>query len=405
MASRDLDLVICGATGFTGRYVLDALNESPELPGLRVALAGRRREALAARAARLTKATVPVECIVVDASDEAGLAALAARTTAVLTTVGPYLRHGLPLARACAHQGTHYIDLTGEPPFIKKSIDTLHATAMATGARIVHCGGFDSVPSDLGTLLLQETAIADGGPCDDVVFTLMKARGGFSGGTAHSLLGVIDAAAKDPDARAAMREPYAFVPTGAHGADRGDRFDVRVDDDVGGVVGPFLMAPINTRVVRRSNHLLADRYGRGFRYREQMRFGRGLQGRLAAHAVRLALVGVVGIGATSPGRALLAKVFPAQGTGPSEESVRTGMFEAHLHGRRRSDGAHFKATVRAERDPGYGGTAIMIVEGALRLAKDQDLGAPGVTTPAAALGLPLVERLRRRGFTFSAARM
>ena len=405
MSTRDLDLVICGATGFTGRYVVDALNDSPELPGLRVALAGRRREALAACAARLTKATVPVEIVVVDASDEAGLRAMAARTTAVLTTVGPYLQHGLPLVRACAEAGTHCIDLTGEPPFIKKSIDTLHTTAKASGARIVHGGGFDSVPSDLGTLLLQETAIADGGPCDDVVFTLMRARGGFSGGTAHSLLGVIDAAAKDPDARAALRDPYAFVPTEARGSDRGDRFDVKVDEDIGGVVGPFIMGPINTRVVRRSNHLLGERYGRDFRYREQMRFGRGLKGRLAAHGVRLALGGVVGIGATSPGRALLAKVFPAPGTGPSEASVRTGMFEAHLHGRRRADGAHYQATVRAERDPGYGGTSIMIVEGALRLAKDRDLGEAGVSTPAAALGLPLVERLRRRGFIFSAARV
>jgi short subunit dehydrogenase-like uncharacterized protein len=307
--------------------------------------------------------------------------------------------------RACAQAGTHCIDLTGEPPFIKKSIDTLHATAKASGARIVHCGGFDSVPSDLGTLLLQETAIADGGPCDDVVFTLMKARGGFSGGTAHSLLGVIDAAAKDPDARAAMRDPYAFVPREARGNDRGDRFDVRIDDDIGGVVGPFMMGPINTRVVRRSNHLLGERYGRDFRYREQMRFGRGLKGRLAAHGVQLALGGVVGIGATGPGRTLLAKVFPAPGTGPSEESVRTGMFEAHLHGRRRADGAHYKATVRAERDPGYGGTSIMIVEGALRLARDRDLGEAGVSTPAAALGLPFIERLRRRGFIFSAARV
>lgn len=405
MASRDLDLVICGATGFTGRYVLDALNESPELPGLRVALAGRRREALAACAARLSGATHPVELIVVDANDEAGLRAMALRTTAVLTTVGPYLQHGLPLVRACAEAGTHCIDLTGEPPFIKKSIDTLHATAMATGARIVHCGGFDSVPSDLGTLVLQEAAIADGGPCDDVVFTLMKARGGFSGGTAHSLLGVIDAASKDPDARAAMRDPYAFVPKEARGRDRGDRFNVGVDGDVGGVVGPFLMAPINTRVVRRSNHLLDDRYGRDFRYREQMRFGRGLKGRLAAHGVQLALGGVVGVGATAPGRALLARIFPAQGTGPSEESVRNGMFEAHLHGRRRQDGAHYRAVVSVPRDPGYGGTAIMIVEGALRLAKDSDLGAPGVTTPAAALGLPLAERLRRRGFTITAARV
>jgi short subunit dehydrogenase-like uncharacterized protein len=233
----------------------------------------------------------------------------------------------------------------------------------------------------------------------------MRARGGFSGGTAHSLLGVIGAAATDPDARLAMRDPYSFVPREARGADRGERFDIRFDDNVGGVVGPFVMAPINTRIVRRTNYLLGGRYGREFRYREQMRFGRGLKARLTAHAVRLALGGAVGVGATAAGRALLAKVLPAQGTGPSEKAVRAGMFEAHVHGHRRADGARYRATVRVERDPGYGATAIMVVESALRLAQDTDLGDAGVTTPAAALGLPLVERLRRRGFTFSVARV
>ncbi len=406
MRTREFDVVICGATGFTGRYVLEALNESVELPSLRVALAGRNADALQQAARTLTRAESPVATIVVDAHDDAGLAQLARRTTAVLTTVGPYLRHGMPLARACATEGTHCIDLTGEPPFIKKSIDALHATAQASGARIVHCGGFDSVPSDLGTLLLQNAAIADGGPCDDVIGTLMKARGGFSGGTAHSLLAVLEAASSDPDARAAMRDPYAFVPAEARGSERGERFTVGDDPDIDGVVGPFLMGPINTRVVRRSNYLLGGRYGSTFRYREQMRVGRrGLRALATAHGMRLALMGTVGLGATAAGRALLRRVLPAPGTGPSPESIRTGMFELHVHGHRRADGAHYRCVVRAERDPGYGGTAIMIVEGALRLATDVDLGAAGVTTPAAALGVPLVERLRRRGFHFDVARV
>jgi short subunit dehydrogenase-like uncharacterized protein len=139
MSSRPLDLVVCGSTGFTGRYVIEALHESPELAaGLRVGLAGRDATKLRAKAALLTKAVAPVEVIVVDATDDAGLRAMAARTTAVLTTVGPYLQHGMPLARACAEEGTHCVDLTGEPPFIRRSIDALHATAKASGSRHAH---------------------------------------------------------------------------------------------------------------------------------------------------------------------------------------------------------------------------------------------------------------------------
>ncbi len=406
MSTRPLDLVLCGTTGFTGRYVVDVLRDSPELAqGLRVALAGRDAQKLQARAEVLSRARVPVEIVVVDAADGAGLRALAERTTAVLTTVGPYLRHGLPLARACAEAGTHCVDLTGEPPFVRRSIDELHATAQRTGARIVHCGGFDSVPSDLGTRVLQEAAIADGGPCDDVTFTLMKARGGFSGGTAHSLLAVIEAASHDEAARAVLRDPYAFVPDGPRGKDRGDPFVVRQDDDVDGVVGPFVMAAINARVVRRTQHLLGGRYGADFRYREQQRFGRGLRGRLIAHGVQAGLGAVVGLGASGLGRKLLERVFPAPGTGPSEQSVQGGFFECHLHGHRNHDGAHFVAVVKADKDPGYGGTACMIVEAALHLAAANDLGEPGVTTPAAALGLPYVERLRRHGFSFAARRV
>ena len=404
MASREFDIVLFGATGFTGALVGKALtNTAPA--GLRWAVAGRNRQKLEDTVKSWGSAASGVECIVVDANDDAALRSLAARTTVVVTTVGPYLRLGLPLVMACAEAGTHYADLTGEPPFIRRSIDAAHAIAKTSGARIVHCCGFDSIPSDLGTRFLQERAIADGGPCDLVRFTLVAISGGFSGGTAHSLLGVVEAAAADPLARKVLKDPYSLVPDGPRGPDRGDAFAVSFDDDVKGWVGPFVMGSINTRVVRRSNHLLAQRYGDAFSYLEQQRFGSGVKGRLLAHGVQLGLGAVVAAAASGPGRALLGTVFPAPGTGPSEQSRDNGFFTAHLHGRRTSDGAHYKAIVAGHKDPGYAGTAIMLSQSALCLAKD-DLDSPGgVTTPAAAMGLTLVARLQAQGMGFSVERL
>ena len=404
MRARDFDIVLFGATGFTGALVGQALaNTAPA--GLRWAVAGRNREKLEATVAGWGKAGEGVACLVVDAGDTAALRALAARTSVVVTTVGPYLRLGLPLVMACAEAGTHYADLTGEPPFIRRSIDAAHAIAKASGARIVHCCGFDSIPSDLGTRVLQERAIVDGGPCDVVRFTLVALSGGFSGGTAHSLLGVVEAAASDPLARKVLKDPYSLVPDGPRGPDRGDAFAVSFDDDVKGWVGPFVMGSINTRVVRRSNHLLGQRSGDAFSYLEQQRFGGGTKGRLMAHGVHLGLGAVVGVAASSPGRALLGKVFPAPGTGPSEHSREHGFFTAHIHGRRTSDGAHYRVVVTGHKDPGYAGTAIMLSQSGLCLASDDLDSLGGVTTPAAAMGPALVARLQQQGMGFAVERL
>ena len=408
MSTRDLDIVLFGATGFTGTLVAQALLSTDEVRtgGARVALAGRSKTKLEAVLRNLDvddDIRARTELVVVDAADVPALKALAARTKVVCTTVGPYLEHGLPLVAACAENGTHYCDLTGEPPFIRRSIDNNGEAARTSGARIVHCCGFDSIPSDLGTLLLQQAAIDDGGPCQKVVYTLGRVKGGFSGGTAHSMLGIFEAASKDKAVRKTMSDPYSLVPDGKRGSDRGDRFSVHHDADVDGFVGPFLMGPINTRIVRRTNHMLEQRYGDDFSYGEQHRFGRGVKGRLIANGVRAGLVATMGVGSNKAGRALLGRVFPAPGEGPSKEERESGFFEGHFHGRR-DDGAHFSAFVRGEKDPGYAGTAIMLSQAALSLAFDT-LGAPGVTTPAAALGMPLVERLRRQGMTFTAQRV
>ncbi len=400
--SRDYDIVLFGATGFTGALTAIAIAESDEVKGgLRFAIAGRNRAKLEAVA--LTCGNPAIE--VVDATDDVALRALAERSVMIVTTVGPYLRHGLPLTKACAAAGTHYADLTGEAPFIRRSIDANHVVAAKTGARITHCCGFDSIPSDLGAFQLQSAAIADGGACDVVRYTMMAASGGVSGGTAHSLLEIMEAASSDPGARRALQDPYSLVPDGVRGPDRGEGFGVRFDDDVDGWVGPFFMGPINTRVVRRSNHLLGQRYGNAFSYREQMRTGHGVTGYLGARGLQLGLGAMMGVAATSPGRALLDKVMPAAGTGPDEKSRETGFFTAHLHGHRSSDGAHFKSVVKGFKDPGYGGTAIMLAQSALCLATDTLDSAGGVTTPAAAMGEHLLRRLQRARMEFSVQRV
>ncbi len=408
--SRTFDLLVFGSTGFTGRFVIDALRESDEAKaGLRIGLVGRNASKLEGMKDRLCADGAvqddAVSVIVKDSGDADGLDDVVKDARVVLTTVGPYLSVGKPLVAACAKAGTHYVDLTGEPPFIRHSIDKHHTEAQASGARIVHCCGFDSIPSDLGALVLQHAAIDDGGPCERVVYTMMAASGGFSGGTAHSLLSVVELAASDKDARRIMSDPYSLVPDGPRGPDKGERFDIGIDKDIGAVVGPFVMGPINTRVVRRSNALMGHRYGENFSYAEQMRCGRGLKGHLVGNGIRFALGAVLGLGASSAGRSILKRVFPAQGAGPSDDAVAKGFFAGELHGHRR-DGAHFRAKVKHRKDPGYGGTADMIVESALRLLDDEStLGLAGVTTPAAALGMPLVERLRRRGMTFAAERV
>jgi len=400
--NRDFDIVLFGATGFTGALTATALAESAEVKGgLRLALAGRNRSKLEAVAARCGSPAIEV----VDATDAAALLALAKRSRVIATTVGPYLLHGLPLATACAAAGTHYADLTGEPPFIRQNIDANHRIARDSGARLVHCCGFDSIPSDLGTLLLQDHASDNGGACDIVRFTLMAARGGVSGGTAQSLLAIMNAASKDAKLRKVMADPYSLVPDGPRGVDRGDNFSVRHDDDVGAWVGPFFMGPVNSRVVRRSHHLKGECWGKSFSYAEQMRTGRGAGGYAAARALQLGLGGLVGVAATGPGRALLDKVLPASGEGPDEKARNSGFFTAHVHGHRTSDGAHFRSVVKGHKDPGYGGTAVMLSQSALCLATS-DLGsAGGVTTPAAAMGAQLTARLQQQGMEFSVSRL
>jgi short subunit dehydrogenase-like uncharacterized protein len=397
--------VVFGATGFAGRLVARYLaGHAPA--GVRIGLAGRSGQRLAEVRAGLGGAASAWPLLTADSSDPASVAALAHSARVLATTAGPYRRHGLVLVEACARAGTHYADLSGELLFIRASIDRCHELAASTGTRIVHSCGFDSVPSDLGVLLLYQAArAADAGDLLDTTLLVTALKGGVSSGTLTSGLGQLDEVAGSPERRRMAEDPYALSPDRAGEPDLGDERDldwVRYDADLGSWIGPFIMADFNTRVVRRSNALQGWAYGRRFRYREVIGFGAGPVAAARAAAVATALKGAAVALAFRPSRALAGQLVPMLGEGPSEKTRRTGYFRIQIDGRT-SDGARYLAKVEARGDPGSAATSVMLAESALCLALDGDRlpDRAGVLTPATALGAALAGRLRSAGQTLS----
>ena len=399
MAARDLDVVLFGATGFVGKLTAEYLARAA--PGeARIGLAGRSQEKLEHVRDELGAAAADWPLIVADATDRTALTELAERTTAVATTVGPYRQYGMPLVEACSGAGTHYADLTGEPLFMRETIERLDEPAKASGARIVHTCGFDSIPSDIGVLTLHEAA----GELTDTTLVVRRMRGGVSGGTLASLKGTVDDVKKDRSLARVLADPYALSPDRDAEPDLGKEADLRgaeYSDELGTWFGPFVMAPVNTRVVRRSNALQGWAYGRGFRYREVMEFGGGAIGRAKALGMGGGMLALTAGLALPPSRLLLDHVLPDPGEGPKEELVRRGFFEIEIHART-SAGERHVCRVKAQGDPGYGATSVMLGESALCLALDGDRlpDAAGVLTPATAMGSALADRLRAAGQTF-----
>ena len=408
-AERSVDVALFGATGFTGKLVaLYLANNAPD--GTRIGLAGRSEEKLGRARSELPAAASDWPLIVADKSDQASLKKLAESARVVVTTAGPYAKGGLGLVEACARAGTHYADLAGEVLFIRDSIDAYDDVAKESGARIVHASGFDSIPSDLGVLVLREKVQADGaGDLEDTTFMVVGLRGTASGGTLDSMLGQLEEAKGDKDRARVAADPYALSPDRTAEPDLGDERDLRTvkrDPDLGAWLAPFLMAPINTRVVRRSNALLGWDYGRRFRYREVMGFRNNPAAPAVATAVTAGLGGMMAGLSFGPTRSLLTKVLPSAGEGPSEEAREKGFYKIEIH-TRTSSGARYKCTVTGQGDPGYKATSGLIGESGLCLALDGDKlpDRAGILTPATAMGMPVVERLRAAGFTFDAERI
>jgi short subunit dehydrogenase-like uncharacterized protein len=401
---RDLDVILYGASGFVGRLTAEYLaKHAPD--GLRVGLGGRSSTKLEALRSSLG---VDWPIVIADSDDAAALAAMTARTRVVVSTVGPYQRYGIKLVEACARAGTHYADLTGEVLFVHRTASQFHELAQETGARIVHSCGFDSIPSDLGVLELHQAVERDGaGELGETVLQVVSMRGGFSGGTIDSMRAQVEEITADKSLRRIIADPYALSPARTEEpAPRSERdsFRVRRDPLTGDWTGPFVMASYNTRIVRRSNALRNWAYGRGFRYREEVGFGRSLAAPVLAGAMTAGLGAVAGGMMFGPTRAVLDKVLPAPGEGPSEATRRRGRFVMALTTRTTS-GARYTAKVAAKGDPGYAATSVMLGESALCLALDESLPeAAGVLTPATAMGPALADRLRAAGFVIEARR-
>ncbi|HYO85683.1 MAG TPA: saccharopine dehydrogenase NADP-binding domain-containing protein [Dermatophilaceae bacterium] len=434
--ARDFDLVLFGATGFVGRLTARELARTCP-PGLRVGVAGRDRARVEAVRDDLGPAAAGWSVFVTEATDAEQVSALARRTRVIATTVGPYARYGRALVQACAAAGTHYCDLTGEVLFARWSIETSHDRAARSGARIVHSCGFDSIPSDLGVLDCATTAAAAGhGTLSTTVLHVRRARGGFSGGTIESMREQMSTMSRDAQARRIVSDPYGLSPDRAgepasspapllQRADGVSRTGVtnRVlgiagwarrrlqravpvghDPTTGRWSAPFVMAGYNTRVVRRSNALTGWSYGRGLRYDEVVDTGRGVRGGVAAFALTAGMSAMVTGMGLPPVRWVLDRVLPSPGEGPSEETMATGLFQLEIWADT-STGARYRTRVGAARDPGYGGTAVMLAQSALCLAVDEVTSPPGVLTPATAMGFLLIDRLRAQGFTFDTERV
>ena len=386
--AKAFDLVVHGATGFTGRLVVEyLLQRYPAGSGLRWAMGGRSAEKLASvRDAIGAPADTPL--VLTDSSDPASLQALMEQTRLVLTTVGPYQLYGSELVAACAAAGVDYVDLCGEPAWMRQMIDAHEAAAKASGARIVFSCGFDSIPFDMGVWMLQNEMHARfGHPASRVRGRVRKMKGTFSGGTAASLKATMAAAAADPGVLELLRNPFSLTP-GFEGPRQPSGNKPMVDEALGMWVAPFVMAAINTRNVHRSNLLTGHRYGPDFVYDEMLVTGTGEKGEAMANAV-------------AADKSLGSDSGPRPGEGPSREEREAGFYDVLFLGMD-AEGHQLRVAVKGDRDPGYGSTSKMIAEAAVCLLQDATSTPGGIWTTAPALGQALIDRLQAHaGLTFA----
>lgn len=395
MAKRKFDLIVWGASGFTGQLVTEYLVKQYGVgKDLHWAIAGRNQDKLEqVREQCLSKtkqSLLPI--LLADSDDPKSLAELVAQTKVICTTVGPYAKYGTPLVAACAEAGTDYCDLTGEVPWMAQVIPAYQGVAAGSGARIVHTCGFDSIPFDIGTWYLQQAMLEQHGVAAKHVKTrVARTSGGASGGTIASMLNMMEEAGHDPAIRKVLADPYALNPPGVPaGRDGPDQEDARFDPDFGKWTFPFVMAVVNTRVVRRTNALLNFPWGTDFRYDEAVLTRSRPLATLTAIGSRVGMLAM----ALGPTRKLAARLLPEPGEGPSRQKREQGYYEIFLHGVHPSDRSKdMRLKVTGDMDPGYGSTAKMLGESAVCLALDKPRGPGGFWTPASAMGAKLQERL------------
>jgi short subunit dehydrogenase-like uncharacterized protein len=404
MTSKPHDLIVFGATGFTGRLVAEYLNTTYGVGrDVKWAMAGRSLDKLK-RVRDELGISEALPLLVADASDTAALKALVAQTRVVITTVGPYQLHGNELVAACTDAGTDYVDLCGEPGWMAQQIPVLQKPAAASGARIVFSCGFDSIPFDLGVVFLQHEAMQRfGEPLVRVHGRVKTMKGTFSGGTAASLLATMEAVGRDRSLIKTLGNPYALVP-GFKGPRQPNDGVAEYDELAKAWTAPFVMAPINTKNVHRTHALRGHPWGTDFVYSERMLTGKGAKGEQRAKKIARNTKIQNVLLAIGPTRALIRRfALPKPGEGPNKHQRETGHYELLFVGQT-AGGQTLSATVKGDRDPGYGSTCKLITESALCLIEDvnHQMAPGGVWTPGAAMGLTLANRLQARaGLSFA----
>ena len=407
MNNRPYDIIVFGATGFTGKLVVEYLIEhygvNNEL--FTWAIAGRNEdkikkviETLAVKNDQIKK----INFFIADSFDDKSLDNLSKSAKLVISTVGPYIKYGKNLVSHCAHNGTHYCDLTGEVPFIRELIDAYDKVAKKNECKIIHSCGFDSIPSDLGVLFLQSEAKKKYDRfCSHIKYYVRATKGGFSGGTIASMIAISNYIKSKPNLSGLLGNPYALNSDKYKGPSVSSLRSVEWDQDAGLWTAPFIMSGINTRVVRRSNELLGFKYGKKFIYTEVTSFQKGIIGYLKSYSMLIFLGLTKFLMSFKPTFWLLKNFYlPSPGEGPDREKRDNGFFKILLNGY--VDGSHISCTVTGDKDPGYSGTAKMLTESALSvILNNEEIPKKfGILTPASAIGKILIKRLKTKGIIF-----
>ena len=384
---REFDIIIWGASGFTGRLVAEYLYKNYNSKDLKWAIAGRDNQKLISIRKTFLNDDVPI--VLADSFDETSLNKMTQRANVICSTVGPYAKYGSLLVKSCIKNKTHYCDLAGEAQWIRKMIDLHHEEAIRNQVKIVNSCGYDSIPSDMGVYFINKNLSKKNLTIKMIV---TGTKGGYSGGTYASMQNIIKEASSDREVRKSLTNPYGLNPVGEQsGHDKRDLSSVVFDKKIKSWIAPFLMAGINTKIVRRSNALSNYNYGKDFKYDEAVMTGKGIKGQLAGIMLSIPLI----LLAAKPG-SILNKIFsffvPKPGQGPDKKERESGYFSSKFFVfDEHSNSSIFKVT--GDRDPGYGSTSKMLAESAVCLAKDNLDNTFGIITPSYAMGNNILERL------------
>tara|TARA_Y100001935_G_scaffold208737_1_gene178368 strand:- start:89 stop:1291 length:1203 start_codon:yes stop_codon:yes gene_type:complete len=393
--NREFDIIVWGASGFTGRLVAEYIFQKYNSEDLKWGIAGRDKTKLSSVRDTYLSKNIPI--LIGDSFDERSLNKITSRTKVICSTVGPYSKYGSAIVKSCLESGTDYCDLAGESQWIRKMIDLYHQEAKSKKLKIVNSCGFDSIPSDMGVYFIFKDILKKD---MKISMRVVGAKGGYSGGTYASINNIISEASKNKKIRKDLINPYGLNPEGEkYGPDKRDLNSVIFDKKIKKWIAPFLMAGINTKIVRRSNALSNYRYGKNFQYDEAVMTGDGLMGRLRGILLSIPLIFL----AAKPGsmmKGIFKYLSPKPGEGPNKRERETGYFNIRFYVLNESSTSIYKVT--GDRDPGYGSTSKMLAESAICLAKDSLNDSYGILTPSIAMDDKILKRLQlNAGLKFS----